>query len=936
MTGTTLSRSACFCRRGGFGGFVLALMALVTSPGLHAEGSGLLGTNQYFLDFTQSASYGLDAYGTSQFVDILSAGEVINISACGISQYDDLQFRIYDSADVLVDSITLSSGNVSCTDPMTGPLGSPHRYVTTKADTFRLELENLNQYQFMRLDITVTPNVLTNPDPTERQGRLWAYSWNMNTGTFAESGATDADIYALVPGGRPDTQFIWKLDLNRFSGNLYFLMANSLGVESPYSGYSVPSSLGSGMSYEYPQYLSVPAQADSQPANPPVLSNSYFVDNDNEDLAFSPHQTNGIQDTGTFHFTSDITGNYAIYIDLNRDGIMGNGGDRTLVGPASVGDNAVAWDGLDASGNPVPAGRYGVSVSVRAGEYHFVAIDVETSGGTSANGLTIWLTDPDGTDNPVRVFWDDYTVLDGANDTASDGVTPLPVGSANTPDGALSGTVAGYHTWGNFAANSLGDLRYIDTYVYGMEGKASALVEVKNDDSPATGYDGSVSSVTYFSPGESPVITVTDADLNILLGVAETVYVSVANNASGEVEQVLLTETGTNTGVFTGPYATATPAVVTSNDGVLEVSYGDVITVTYADQLSSSGDTASLTASSTVSPDTDGDGIYDPDETDDSDNDGILDVDEGYGTVDTDADGTPDHLDSDSDNDGIADSIEGAGDKDGDLIADYRDPDSDADGIADSVEGAVDTDMDGVADYLDADSDADGIADSAEGVVDTDGDGLADFLDTDSDGDGIPDSTEGVGDSDADGIADYRDTDADGDGVIDALEGSGDTDGDGTPNYLDGDSDGDGLGDALEANADSDGDGIADRLESDSDNDGLSDSLEGTLDNDGDGLANYRDTDSDADGISDAVEGSGDTDADGTADYLDSDSDADGISDSLEGAADVDGDGIANFRDGDSDGDGLSDALEGSADTDGDGTLSIDEFVKTVSLYQLE
>ena len=62
----------------------------------------------------------------------------------------------------------------------------------------------------------------------------------------------------------------------------------------------------------------------------------------------------------------------------------------------------------------------------------------------------------------------------------------------------------------------------------------------------------------------------------------------------------------------------------------------------------------------------------------DSDGDGRSDADEGGGSppgVDTDGDGTPDHLDGDSDNDGTPDSAEGDGDADGDGTPDWRDKD---------------------------------------------------------------------------------------------------------------------------------------------------------------------------------------------------------------------------------------------------------------------
>lgn len=110
--------------------------------------------------------------------------------------------------------------------------------------------------------------------------------------------------------------------------------------------------------------------------------------------------------------------------------------------------------------------------------------------------------------------------------------------------------------------------------------------------------------------------------------------------------------------------------------------------------------------------DPDGDGIPGYQDTD-SDNDDIEDFREGTG--DFDDDGIPDHLDSDSDNDGVPDApgedTDGDGiwneeetltaDTDDDQIPDYLDLDSDNDGLSDAVEFLNDVDADGVPDYRD-------------------------------------------------------------------------------------------------------------------------------------------------------------------------------------------------------------------------------------------
>ncbi|NND61531.1 MAG: hypothetical protein HKN49_14850, partial [Gammaproteobacteria bacterium] len=162
-----------------------------------------------------------------------------------------------------------------------------------------------------------------------------------------------------------------------------------------------------------------------------------------------------------------------------------------------------------------------------------------------------------------------------------------------------------------------------------------------------TGVDGSVTITPSIAPGDDLTITVTDADLDVAPGVQDTVVVTVVNDASGESEQVTLTETGVSTGIFTDTLSTAqggSPGP--DDDGVLVVDAGDTATVTYVDLFDSGGGSTNRTASSTVDIDSDGDGV--PDATDvDDDNDGIPDATEAG--ADGDGDGLADALDIDSD-----------------------------------------------------------------------------------------------------------------------------------------------------------------------------------------------------------------------------------------------------------------------------------------------
>lgn len=108
------------------------------------------------------------------------------------------------------------------------------------------------------------------------------------------------------------------------------------------------------------------------------------------------------------------------------------------------------------------------------------------------------------------------------------------------------------------------------------------------------GIDGTISYLSAVVPGANLLVEVVDGDLDTNPAVAESVSVFVINDMTGESENLLLTETGANTGVFTGPLVTAfaTTAGV-NNDAVLGLQAGETVTTTYLDAITASGGTAS-------------------------------------------------------------------------------------------------------------------------------------------------------------------------------------------------------------------------------------------------------------------------------------------------------------------------------------------------------
>ena len=97
-------------------------------------------------------------------------------------------------------------------------------------------------------------------------------------------------------------------------------------------------------------------------------------------------------------------------------------------------------------------------------------------------------------------------------------------------------------------------------------------------------------------PGDTLDLSVSDADLNENSLVAETVNVIVKNDITGESEVIILTETGPNTGVFTGTVDTIYGVSAgANNDGIINTQVGDTVTIFYNDQLDENGTLTVLT-----------------------------------------------------------------------------------------------------------------------------------------------------------------------------------------------------------------------------------------------------------------------------------------------------------------------------------------------------
>ncbi len=229
-----------------------------------------------------------------------------------------------------------------------------------------------------------------------------------------------------------------------------------------------------------------------EPIVPPPVENFRFEG----DEANTPGRMGTYPATGSFKFEAKRTASYRIIIDLNRNGIFGDGNDRIFTGTVGIGLNIVQWDALDGNGVAVPANVYDFDTLVKTfgGEIHFPFIDAESND----NGIIVErFVDPaTATEfpSPFLVYYDDrynytgtntydYSLCAGTGDFVGDNA-PFPAGLPGTPSGcygvpsdpryalrdsAINGVISGtsINNGGAHAyTKTFGDRRIIDTWTY--------------------------------------------------------------------------------------------------------------------------------------------------------------------------------------------------------------------------------------------------------------------------------------------------------------------------------------------------------------------------------------------------------------------------------------------------------------------------------------
>ncbi|MBN1218968.1 MAG: DUF11 domain-containing protein [Anaerolineae bacterium] len=336
-------------------------------------------------------------------------------------------------------------------------------------------------------DVTVRSD-LTSVD--DIPGRLFANYLALFTG--ANPRPVNSTLYILTTDG-----FIYQTDLRGVDPNGFIIYANDVGflnsdspptplyrdilsdpTADPQNQNQLNPPLG-GVSLAPPTHYIFfqepdPAaiQANGVPLDPQVPEVTSLVFNGDLGGNNSSYGAGGV-----FTYISNINGSYELIISSGTNFDPTDENNRVLRGTGSVGTNTITWDGLDNAGNLFPVGEdYPVTMTVRAGEYHFPLLDVENS---LDGGPQYTLLNPPGgvcpsfygsSPNCNIAFYDDrgYTTANGT-DIGTPGDT-LPGNGQPSPN--RSDPLTGFNTtttqraFGNGGADGFGDKKGLDLWTH--------------------------------------------------------------------------------------------------------------------------------------------------------------------------------------------------------------------------------------------------------------------------------------------------------------------------------------------------------------------------------------------------------------------------------------------------------------------------------------
>lgn len=334
-------------------------------------------------------------------------------------------------------------------------------------------------------------------DGTIVPGRTFAYYYAINMGTNKGSDMLCSTLYVLTDEG-----FIYKTNFNGMDPFGFMFSASNRGLINSKTNTSLYHSVettSNGVEFKRSDYPFVNMANPTKSFSATDKFFKTFINEPSADLPGSILKTpsvpqaveNGeinfkgyddnkvyLKSGGTFTFriaqgnsastaavTMDFSKMWYKKSDVGTDGVIDkdaivwqeekpesatdeeyvNGGKVVLNSACAVGDNAIGWDGKDGNGNFLPAQTYNengrnipISIRAKAGEYHFVMLDVENN----KNGVIIErLNGDDSAGDKFTVYYNNSTgnlvhsvevspepsEAPQASPSATDGITPASV-----------------------------------------------------------------------------------------------------------------------------------------------------------------------------------------------------------------------------------------------------------------------------------------------------------------------------------------------------------------------------------------------------------------------------------------------------------------------------------------------------------------------------
>ncbi|GAL83868.1 hypothetical protein MYP_1096 [Sporocytophaga myxococcoides] len=354
-------------------------------------------------------------------IHICKAGEVIYF---GFNQPDeDVYFRLKspDGSVVIGPTLLPSSGAGFITNfsqAVAGPVQlSPGGYdalsYTSLTDgDYYIEfnpvspttITNSKRY-FDLFDITVADG------NTARPGRLWSYTWDINT-TNADY-SFNGKMYVLSTDS-----IVTSIDFNGIQPFGATISANSKGCTN--TGMAINDRISRVGNVTYPEYKIF--LNDPDPHCYPTGTFGNFLQ--------KPFISGCDPDNRCINISVDKPGKIEVLLDINdQDGYQANTTDRILSASVTKGQNCIKWNTRDGKGNIVlPGTSVEIEISYGNGITHLPLYDVEHH----KNGYIVDLVRPTG--SKPQLFWDDNQLKAG---TAIDGLANL-IGCSNA---------GGCHQW---------------------------------------------------------------------------------------------------------------------------------------------------------------------------------------------------------------------------------------------------------------------------------------------------------------------------------------------------------------------------------------------------------------------------------------------------------------------------------------------------------